>query len=405
MTTVLLYWPSVRVAVTTPAATPTATPTTASTATATPRPSPSAVPSPVAAGGAKTTIANCLLPPLPGAFLGLDDRALYGPQGASDQAQIILFPPGRPARVLVKGLPPFSVGGIAASPDGRLVAFGRDQDRSPGNRDRPDNQGLWVMQRDGSNPRRLLQVPPSPIGNFLAIGPLAWSSDGKTLAYSVQPLGSGTACSDPMAGGVWLSTVDYPQPRRLATAVQLGTLQPPPPASMGCPSAVSRLSWSPDGKVLVVSSARPKPNTGRPGDIEPVVLAVDAGSGAAQALVVGGTDAVFAPTADRLAYLTSVAPTGGTPAQFTLSVADAQGKQARKLLTQEALIHQSVWSPDGRFLAFVGNAAGLRQGWTLQVVDAGQGTLCTVMTAAQLQQSPFLAGGSLDSLAWAPDAS
>jgi hypothetical protein len=377
-----------------------ATPTRAPAVTATALPSRSAAASPVGAGQAETTVANCALPPLPGAFLGLDDRALPGPQGATDQAQVIRFQPGQPACVLQKGLPPRNQGGLTASPDGRLVAFGRDQDRSPGNWRRPDEQGLWIMAMDGSTPRRLVQAPASPVGNFLTIGPLAWSPDGKTLAYSVQPLGSGTRCPDPAAGGIWLTAVDHPQPRRLATAAQLGTLQPAPPAGMGCALFLSRLSWSPDGRRLAVSTARPKPGSSQPGAIEPVVLAVDTGNGAATALVVGGSDAAFAPRSGRLAYATQVYPTAKAPARTTLWVADAQGKQARALVSQEAFIHNVAWSPDGHFLAFLGNAAGPRRGWTLQVIDVDTETLCTVMTTGQWQQAPFLPGGSLDRLAW-----
>jgi WD40 repeat protein len=267
-------------------------------------------------------------------------------------------------------------------------------DRGPGNQNRPDQQGLWVMQRDGSGLHRLLTPPPSAAGNFLAIGPLAWSADSKTLAYSVQPLGSGVSCPDPAAGGVWLTSVMQPQPRRLANAAQLGLLQPLPSGQPGCPLSISRLSWSPDGKRLAVSAYRLKSGATQPGDLEPVILAVNVGSGTARPLVVGGANGAFAPRSGRVAYTTLVYPT-----VTTIWVADPDGQHRRKVLTVQESIFDLVWAPDGRFLAFLDGPTGPSQGPSLRVAGL-DGVGCTLLATEQLQQPPLLHGGSLSGLAW-----
>ena len=63
--------------------------------------------------------------------------------------------------------------GGAWSPDGKRIAFAH-VDSSPGNG--PDaNAGLWVVNADGSNPRRVVRY---------AVGSNpAWSPDGRRIAF------------------------------------------------------------------------------------------------------------------------------------------------------------------------------------------------------------------------------
>ena len=64
-------------------------------------------------------------------------------------------------------LPRYSLeGGLAWSPDDRRIAFGR--------------RGIWVMNADGSRPRRLTRKRDSSP---------TWSSDGRTIAFVRGPRG------------------------------------------------------------------------------------------------------------------------------------------------------------------------------------------------------------------------
>lgn len=305
------------------------------------------------------TVEACASGQLPGAFVAIDQRAGYGPpQHGPYEAQIVTIRPGNGAKVLAARLPAPTSGGVAVSPDGHVITFGRDMDRGPGNQNRPNKEGLWLVQRDGSALHRLFLPPPSAVGNVLAIGPIAWSPDGKLLAYAVQPLGSGVRCPDPTVGGIWITAIAQPHARSLAPASQLGTVQPLPPAGMGCAAFISRLSWSSDGRRIAASTFGLKPGTAQPGDTEAVILAVDATTGQSTPLIVGASDGVFAPGADQIAYVTHRTGTTTIPAATTLWVADGQGRSPRKLLTREGAIQSPVWSPDGHVFAFLRGVHG-----------------------------------------------
>lgn len=82
----------------------------------------------------------------------------------------------------------------AWSPDGRTVAYmvGGDGRRGGG--------GIWLVDADGQGtPRRILEGD---------VGDPAWSPDGMTLAYTD---------ASPEADGLWVIDVDGRQPRRLTT--------------------------------------------------------------------------------------------------------------------------------------------------------------------------------------------
>ena len=114
---------------------------------------------------------------------------------------------------------PNEVVGVALSPDRRLVAFASYYRADDAIADR-DTQAVWVINADGSNPRRV--VEPLDAGSStpqLVVG--GWSADGKRVYFSVDidggsrvgwvDVASGT--SDIGVSGIGCTQVSTPAPR------------------------------------------------------------------------------------------------------------------------------------------------------------------------------------------------
>ena len=66
--------------------------------------------------------------------------------------------------------------GFAWSPDSRQILYGRE-----------NREGIYVIDADGRNDHRVTRDSPRPIG----FGALAWSPDGRSIAYDTNRTGSG----------------------------------------------------------------------------------------------------------------------------------------------------------------------------------------------------------------------
>jgi WD40-like Beta Propeller Repeat len=125
------------------------------------------------------------------------------------------------------------------SPDGSRIAF---HGSVPGTAVE-FAQGLYVVDRDGSDPTLLL----GPLAGIGAAEP-AWSPDGSTIAYigstdrrTCSGLSKASGCSDDWQLHVMVLTLDWAQPRELLKA---GTCV--------CLGFSPGLTWSPDGRSLAL---------------------------------------------------------------------------------------------------------------------------------------------------------
>ncbi len=246
-------------------------------------------PDPHAARAAIIPVATRPLAAMNGPLVVLDARAGMGP-GQAGAARILTVQGGQVARVLAREQAAPSTGGIAPSPRGLYIAYATN--RSTSSATSPQAPGLWQVSSTGGAAHFIVPPPASTQGNRLEIGSVAWSPDRYTLAYAVVVPGEGLASPQrERALGVWLTRYDQGRPRQLARNAQLGIIS----------GSITRLSWTPDGRTLAVSTFLPAQGA--------VVLAVDVSSGHAHTLVHGGQDATISPTTGALAYTTSTSQT------------------------------------------------------------------------------------------------
>jgi hypothetical protein len=199
--------------------------------------------------------------------------------------------------------------------------------------------------------------------------------------------------------GIWLTRYDRARPRLLVTPAQLGAVGMGKTGTAGGETfAIAGLSWSPDGRTLAVSTSRPAPGVAQPGPgrAMPVVLAVDVATGKTRLLLAGAHDAVFAPTAGALAYVTGEPNKGG----MSLRVADAHGQHVRVLATVKGLIASPAWSPDGRTIAYIAGLYTGNGGTEIRTIAVVGGTPRLVLSTTGARQSLLPPGGQFVRLAW-----
>ena len=320
-----------------------------------------------------------------GPILVLVGRGGLGQTGPTE-GEIVAVQRGQVVRVLARGLPfPFSEG-LAPSPRGRYVGYGAEV------------KGLWIATADGSSRYHLLLPPRSTQGNVLGVESVAWSPDRYTLAYAVNI--AADFAVNPLKDrglGIWLTRYDRARPRLLVTPVQLGSVGMGKTGTAASETfAIAGLSWSPDGRTLAVSTFRPAPGIAQPGQAMPVVLAVDVATGKTRLLLASAHDAVFAPTAGTLAYVTGEPNKGG----MSLRVADAHGRHVRVLATVNGPIASPAWSPDGRTIAYITGSYMGNGGSEIRTIDVAGGTTRLVLSTVGSRQQMLPPGGQFVRLAW-----
>lgn len=188
------------------------------------------------------------------------------------------------------------------SPDGETVLFI--------NRTLEGQTGLWVMKRDGSNPRLLFGGPNYAGPNTLVAA--AWSPDGMQIAMAITTTQS-------YEYEIFLMDADGKEAPRLLTLGLLGIS--------------GSLDWSPDGRYLLLAA-------GPPGDKD--IFRYDNDTGAIARLTFGGNNnsPAYSPDGQWIAFNSL-----RIGEQADIYVMRSDGSNLRQLTNNPEPDWQPQWEP------------------------------------------------------------
>jgi uncharacterized delta-60 repeat protein len=234
------------------------------------------------------------------------------------------------------------VTGPVLSPDRKTIAYIDDPDGVP---------DVYVVSVRGGTPRRLTM---SPFGTDVAAqGQLAWSPDGKTIAFDAVGHVADRHCrQDCLRNDVYVVGADGGGLRRLITGG-------------------SSASWSADGKYLAYLGWFASNKTA-------LLLVARANGGAPRRLAMTASPPVWSPLGDLVAY--------GTSNGF--AVRRASGALVRQFVGFGA----QAWAPDGRRLAAFGNYDG-----------ASDTTKVEILSLSGAPPQVVMGGYGLAAPSWSPD--
>jgi len=225
-----------------------------------------------------------------------------------------------------------SIRSLAWSPDGKKLAYWmRGQ--------------IWVMNADGTHNVALVGTPVAPLDGYPTMDPESptWSPDGRQIAY--------TDGSERRA--LWVMNADGSGKHRVAP--------------LGRYPAVE-LDWSPSGRQFVFTRWEW-------GEQVSDLNLMDANGTHMRLLppgrFSGATNPDWSPSGKKIAFTYR-----GSRAGIQIAVLNPSGHDPSRLTTGPAVSFDPAWSPDGRQIAFVrepvghGLWSGLRTGSEIYVMNA-----------------------------------
>lgn len=219
----------------------------------------------------------------------------------------------------------------AWSPDGSQLAFVSD---------RSGSSQIYVMKADGSEVRQITDIEPKG-DSVLPFGNLVWSPDGERIAYSSEyltPIDTGQQFKLEI---YWLE-VDSGNTHRVYAETGYG----------------GRITWSPNSQRLLF-------HNNVDGDFELFIANLD-GSGlhtVASGVHSGGplsgeasweVEPAWSPGGGRIAF-----GSDRLEGRLDVYVANQDGSNIRNLTQDINYAFGPVWSPDGRYIAFMSFGEGL----------------------------------------------
>ncbi len=255
------------------------------------------------------------------------------------------------------------------SPSGDRLAFLSNVALASGQQARPQ---IFVMPMGGGDARRITSAPKG-------VQQFAWSPDGRTIAYATEDeaekksgperfndsfeVGNDDFLiqSQALPTHAWLVPADGGEARRLTSGSWSLPINHPP----GAPA--SPLSWSPDGKSIVLVRLS-TPHSGDTRDA--TVQAVDVASARMRGLT--GRDRLegqpaYSPDGSQIAYWQPRDGDSGNVSE--VHVAASTGGAGRSVTRAiDRNIARSIWMPDGKSL-LIGANDGTRVSLWLQPLD------------------------------------
>ena len=200
-------------------------------------------------------------------------------------------------------LPPFDVGGLSLSPDGRFIAFRPYNPMTGCSCARGD---LVTITVDGGlRYRRVVRHDSLDIRRYRWLAGLAWSPDGRSIAFT------------PRGGGISAVNLSSHRQRRIARHGWHPT-------------------WSPDGKKLAFERGQEQ---------APDLWVVDLATKKERRLVRNGRSPDWSPDGRRIVFYRC-------PKEYPcfIHVIRADGTAQRRLFAGAG----PMWSPNGKEIAFIG---------------------------------------------------
>ncbi len=270
---------------------------------------------------------------------------------------------------------PANPGNGVLSPDGKKFAF--------------VSQGsVWVVPIPGKVQSDLAGEPirlTEPMGAWNLGNTMAWSGDGKWIAFNVL--------NEKPPHDIYVVSSQGGRPRKVPVRrfVPGGSL-------FGY-----RVSLSEGGRILVFSSKDNEVLELRPGENHPSFLyAVPASGGNVRRLTdTWAYDQAFSPDGKRIAYTqqTQQLVLETSVPKSDLWIANADGSAPMRLTDLPGRIKGPVFSPDGRMIAFIhvrGPGGGSREIWIQPVPQNGKNPGTATKIELPLASSSILAGWTAD---------